>query len=194
MPKTIVPTHHVVCEDPRGHYWEGAIVDAKAAASLRLRGVATLPVDPTLPGKNACSGFFMRHWGSGWPIGTSAPKMAAPLALWCAHDDQGSSCHWAARLVAPVEVIEAVRQGQKIQGQLRLTADPGQRLGMAAGFNPGPDNAVIGTDLGMPDERGGWTVYGQGTLTPPVDGLMSLSLWGHLHGLAIAWAAVSQSR
>jgi hypothetical protein len=188
---------HVVIWDPSGEYWEGGIVDAEVATPLRGRGVATLPVESNLVGRSAVGGWFKKAWGSGWPLGTSSPRLTCPMVLYVARDANPSVAtarrlYFAARLVPDAETLEAVGQGKQLSGMLRFSPDSGQPGTFSGGV--GDATAVDPKQLPPPDERGGWTVYGQARVSSPVDGMLGLGIYASAPGLLVAWAAVSQSR
>jgi hypothetical protein len=187
--------HHVVVEDPSGEYWEGGLVESEVAAVLRSRGVCTLPIEPTLVRRSAVGGYFRRSWGAGWSVGTQTVQMHCPLVLFVARGDDNRSLHWAARLVPEsADVAGVTGRGGKLTGILRLTGDSGQPGTRSGGFVPSERSAFDCSTLGRPDERGGWTVYGDAQMLAPDDQMFGCGLYGSAPGLRVAWAAVSQSR
>ncbi len=194
-------SHHVVVHDPEDQFWEGAVVPAMQVPSLRARQATTLPIDPLLVGqrmRSAVSGYFRRGWGSGWSIDVPVPRMTCPMALYVERQDRSTPIWWAARIKLDPAVAEAVRAGARPQGSLRLAADAQQAGAFSGGFAGTPDNVVDGPRIpekfGMPDREDGWVLHGRGLVTPPLDGVLALGLWGHLQGARVLWAAVTQSR
>lgn len=190
---------HVVVWDPSGEYWEGGLVDDEAANVLRTRRVAVLPIEPSLIRRSGASGFFKRAWGAGWPIGFTVPTMCCPMVLHCSNADNLQTIHWCARLVPENEqalqsLTDRLKEGGKLNGMLRLAGDSGQPGATSGGFSATAQASVKVEQLGMPDEDGGWTVGGQAKINMPGTGHLGLGLWGSVPGLAVAWAAVSQSR
>jgi hypothetical protein len=180
---------HVVCWDPHGEFWEGALVDRGMVGALRARGVATLPVEQELILRSAVGGYFRRSWGSGWPIGTPAPRFCCPMILHVAAGDALRRLNWCARLV-PVDGARG-----PFRGALRLAAHSGQPAAFSGGFGSSEDTCAAAERLASdPDEHGGWTVGGGGSMNSSVDGMFGCALYGQIAGLAVAWAAVSQSR
>jgi hypothetical protein len=188
-------TAHVVVHDPRNEFWEGGLVEAQTASVLRARRVVTLPIEPELVRRSAVGGYFRRSWGSGWPLGTPAPRMACPMVLFVAAGDELRSLHWAARLLPDSAALaRQIGEGGRLAGTLRLSADTGQPGASSAGFSAGARSHVDVATLGPLDEEGGWTVYGNGVIDAPRDGMFACSLYGAVAGLRVAWAAISQSR
>jgi hypothetical protein len=191
------PSHHIVVDDPSANFWEGAIVEASRAHELRARRVVTLPIEPGLMSRSAVGGYFRRSWGSGWPISGPVPKMVCPLILYVRREEESfRRIHWVARLVTETrDALEHVRSGNTVLGQLRLASDSGQFGSMTVGLGaPEQWKPIQGSDLGRPDSENGWTVYGDAIITAPTDGMAGFALYGSLQGLAVAWAAISQSR
>lgn len=190
-------TSHVVLEDPRGEFWEGALVSLEIALVLRSRGVATLPIASALLARSSVGGYFKRAWGSGWPLSSVLPQMHCPMILWAAVGTQNEPLrriNFAARLVPDPEVLAAVRRGAKLAGAIRIAAESGQPGAFSGGLSPDVDTAVDANDLtGKLDEFDGWTVYGGANLNVPSDGFFAAAIYGSIPGLRVAWAAVSQS-
>lgn len=193
-------TMHVVVWDPSGEYWEGALVPPETGRVLQARAVATLPVEPRLLRRSAVGGYFRRSWGSGWPIGTAVPKMACPMMLHVVPGDGPlTALNWCARLVpdseeSAYEIAERIEKGGHLTGALRLCADTGQQLVSSGGFGSTPTTAIAVDKLGKPDANGGWTVGGKATIQTMTGGHFGCALFGMMPGIAVAWAAVSQSR
>lgn len=194
---------HVVVWDPSGEYWDGALVDPGTAEVLRTRKVATLPVEPGYIAMSAVGGWFKRSWGSGWPLGTTGPKMTCPLTLFVPSMDPSPAArspkilNFCARLVpSDAQVLAAVREAGRldVSGTIRLAPDSSQPWTHTGGIGARQDTVTELGQLGALDDYDGWTVYGKATITSPKDGFLGLGLYGSGPGLAIAWAAVSQSR
>jgi hypothetical protein len=182
----------LVLWDPSGIYWEGALVDAGAnAEALRRRGVALLPVDTVLLRAGAMGGYVKRAWGSGWRL-TEVPSHHCQMAMLLQHER--TRLHWVARLV-PHEL----EKGQKPRGWLRLLGDASQPPVSAAPVFPAEradrtDMTTVSFDtIGEPDESGGWTVSGEAGCGLINAGFFAFALHGAGRGVAIAWAAVSQT-
>lgn len=186
---------HIVVFDPRAEYWEGAFVDSENAAVLRARRVVTLPIEPELVRRSAVGGYFRRSWGSGWPVGTSTPRMACPMILFVAAGDGLRVLNWVARLLPESQqVAEMIGQGGRLVGTLRLTGDSGQPGTNVGGYSYGEKAAVNAAELGPLDEDGGWTVYGDGRVDASHDGMFAVALYGSVPGVRVAWSAITQSR
>lgn len=181
----------IVVEDPKGEYWEGAVVNQEYATVLKSRGVALLQVEPHLFRASAIAGFFKRAWGSGWPLDALAPRMHCPMTLYAFKELQ--ALHWAARIVpASQAVADQMAEGKGV-GTLRFTGDTGQCVGFAGGIMNTGGCYIEAQKLGKPDERGGWTVGGSTVLQVQTEGLFACALYGAAAGLRVVWAAVSQS-
>ena len=189
---------HVVVWDPRGEYWDGAVVGELKAHQLRALGVATLPVDAGLMAKNGVAGYFRRSFGAGVPLSPVIPQRAAMVLLWTTAG-QGQRLFWRARLQATFHVVAGLDGAEhlvrdELDGQLRLVADTAQVGAYPQGFVAYDEGAVAYTrGLGEPDKWGGWTVGGCVQLGQQLEGFMGLSLYGAARGARLAWVAVSQS-
>lgn len=177
--------HHVVVEDPKGEYWEGAIVDSTTAGVLSARGVVVLPVAAELFHVSAVGGYFKRAWGAGWPL-PKHPGLSCPMLLFVTQ--RQTAVHWVARLVRDVESDERAN----FNGLVRLTPDSTQALAQRPGFvaddrEPAFDLSTLGPER----EDGGWLIRGRAKVFAPSDGYMGLALYGAGPGLRVAWAAVS---
>ena len=192
-------TMHVVVWDPSGEYWEGGLVEAQTGRVLQTRGVATLPIEASLVRRSAVGGYFKRSWGSGWPLNAAVPRLVCPMLLHAVSGDGLQRLNWCARLV-PVsdnarEVLEArIEEGGTLVGTLRLAPNSGQPGALSGGFGSTAGTAVRLDKIGKMDANGGWTVYGDASIATMVHGYFGCALYGSIAGIAVAWAAVSQSR
>lgn len=180
---------YIVAWDPKGEWWDGAVVTEKERNLLEARGVVLLPVQPEMFKLSGVGGFHKRSWGAGWPTTSQTPRFVAPLTLYATTECR--TIHWAARLV-----VEPSRD-RNGSGFLRLAPDGGQAnpLKASLSFVDGQVGEVRGAALGdKPDADGGWTVRGSATLGIPQDGHHGFGLYGHMDGVAVAWAAASVMR
>ena len=187
--------HYVIVEDPKGEYWEGSLVDPVTAHRLGQRNVILLPVVPDLFRLSGVGGFSKRAWGAGWSLDTPAPKHVTPLTMFCANvQDSGRQvCNvirWVARLQHDDTAIQALKDGQKLQGSVRLVPDGNQRcmhrLGMSQKESP-----VDFSQYNAVDDRGGWTVGGMATASIPADDHYGFALYGRAPGVRVLWVAAS---
>lgn len=179
---------YIVVEDPENRYFEGSLIDPKRAAPLQARGVAMLPCCPTLFGRSGAGGYFKRSWGAGWPLDAQHPMIAAQMVLFCGPEHPG--LHWVARLAPSEEARINDESGFKVQGQLRIAADSGQRTPNNCRLTP-VDRPIDCSRLGKPDARGGWTVRGKATIHCSSEAIYGFALYGHAPGLRVLWAAIS---
>lgn len=205
MTQPTFASHHIVVHDPKNEFWEGAIIEAQVALSLRARRVVTLPIEPKLVRLNALGGYFKRSWGSGYPLGGASPKMCCPMIIYVSKSagEQLQSLNWVARVVPEDEdVAKAVRSGElKLKGWIQLAADSGQPGANSGGFSIRHDTRrgveqlpnMPGTGFGALDEDGAWTIYGGGTMVAPQDMMFACGLWSQIVGAKVAWSAITQS-
>ncbi len=180
-------TQKIVVWDPAGEFWDGALVDEQRGKQLEVRGAVLLPVVMRLLGIGGIGGFQKRSWGSGWPLASPAPATYCPMTIYGARELR--ALYWAARLVP------ASPEGpHEYAGQLRLSADGSQPHSMPTGYSPTVGAVASNlSQLGEPDEHGGWTLRGNGAMSPTSDGYYGFTLYGYGPGLRVAWAAVSQA-
>lgn len=190
-------SHWIVVWDPQNEWWEGSLVDESRARQLEARGVALLPCMPELFKLAGVGGYAKRAWGAGWPLDYGAPRMACPLTIYMprADDPAGrvrttNTLYWKARIVPSDEVRARLLEGAVYDGVLRLAADSGQAGPLHAGLTPrapAPDFRK----LGQPDAHGGWTIGGNGTTTPTVQGFYNYALYGAAPGFRVVWLAAT---
>lgn len=176
---------NLVLSDPRGEYWEGALVTPEMARSLEGREVATIPVIPELFSRNAVAGFFKRSWGGGWPLGR-VPARVSPLILMA---------------VPHLEVLNwrvRIRRGAGAgdlppDALIRLVADGTQVLATTSGFSAMEGGHKHLARIGEADSADGWTLGGEIRISPPTDTYLAMSLYGFGPGYLVEWAAVSQT-
>jgi len=179
---------HIVIDDPTGKFWEGALVDRSRANVLRAAGVALLPVDPRLFTACAIGGFHKRAWGAGFPLDAHIPRMNAPLTMFLA--SRLTKIHWCARLIRDTRYPADLSP----VGTLRLTIDSGQSWANAGcALSSLKQNTVNLAELGPPDEEGGWVISGESMISVPREGFAGFALYGSAPGLAVVWAAITQT-
>ncbi len=171
---------HVVLWDPKGEYWEGAIVDGEQVGRLEDRGVVVLPCSPELFSTAAFAGFAKRSWGSGWPLDGAVPVAVCPLAIYYPGEPY-RALRWKARLVG--------KSGQGIP--LRIAAGEGRGNVVRPVLQDIGKNCVEIGSLGKPDSNGGWTVGGESLFCASGPGFFSLALYGCAMGMRVAWVAAT---
>lgn len=174
----------IVVHDRSGDWPAGTVLEGpKQLGLLELeKGTVLLPVDNDLLGRNAIGGFFSRAWGPGWRYPAHVASRGCPMLLYVVPDRP--FLHWVARLV---------RLGDDVQGYLRLTTNTGQIGAMSGGLTA--TNAPVDlAALGAPDDEDSWTIRGTSRLVVSTEGYLGLSLYGLAKDVAVAWAAVSQSK
>jgi hypothetical protein len=177
---------HIVVEDPGGVYFEGSLIDGVRARQLGAKGVTSMPVNPELFQKSGVGGFFMRHWGAGWPLDSLHPRMNCPMLLHC--DAEHKVLHWRARL-APTAEFSALDSKHRA-GQIQLAVDTGQRTPFSSTL-VGAIKPVAVKELETPDQLGGWVVGGTAALGCRSEGHSGFALYGYAPGLHVLWVAMT---
>jgi len=201
----------IVVEDPKGEFWEGALVDEMNAQALRAREVVLLPVIPDLFRRSGVGGFHKRAWGSGWSVDHFSPRVICPLTMYCAqYTDENhralSQLNWAAKIVLTDEIKARLKIGHPdlLPGFLKITSDASQFSPFKAGVVPKTDRddrvgdrpaELLFKDLVTykQKEDGMLVLTGKATLTIPGDGYYGFGLYAMGTGLKVVWLAVSQS-
>lgn len=175
---------HLVLSDPKGEYWDGAVVPDETAVVIEAREGATIPVCPDLFTKNPVAGAYKRSWGGGWPLRTAASRVA-PAILYAV--PSYTRLHWRIRIR---RVAAAPETGD---GFVRLVPD-GNLMG-CTGHGVAATDAMAKkfSELGDPDAQGGWTLSGGSTLSIGADQYLGLSVYGRGEGYAVEWVALSQT-
>ncbi len=180
--------HHIVVWDPKGEFWEGSVVEASYAPSLRARGCALLPCSPDLFRRGA--GYAKRSWGAGFPLDRASPKMHAPLSLLIFRDH--NTVHWTARLLSDGKFDEAAKDKSfRPGGSLRFVGD-GREATHHMMLSPETPPIDV-RELGEKDAFGGWTVSGRARMNPQLDGHFGFALYGMGEGLRVAWVAMTST-
>jgi hypothetical protein len=177
---------HIVIEDPSNTYWEGSLVESIQARKLALAGVALLPVEPNLFRLSSIAGYTKRAWGAGVSLASQAATHVAPLTLFAVPGF--ATLHWAARLVKD----EALQHVKGYNGLIRIANDtqqPGVKTSGLLNMLQAPPEL---SELGEPDERGGWNIGGSYRIGVPDAAFMGLSLFGTAPGLRLVWLAATQ--
>lgn len=167
----------VVVWDPNGKYRDGDVVSGEVLKSLG--SAVALPVDPVeLLGLNAVSAFMKASYGKpGWKFFGEVGTYGCPLLLWMV--PHKTFVHWAARIVPA---------GQSPSGKIKMVHN---------GYQPGAghagiaSNGVVLSDLGPPDEFGGWTVGSAFQISVLSDGYLGISLYCAAQNLAVEWVAAA---
>lgn len=172
----------MVLFDPQGTYWEGALVSGDVARVIRSNRGATIPIDTDLLNLNAVAGYYSRSFGGGIKPSTAVPARICPMLLYTV--PPGTVLNWRLRLQAV--------EGEQPTGSLRIVTDSSQRNAYAGGLNAGEGSGVAFGQLGDPDQFGGWEVGNQMRISP-VEGYLSLMVYGAGTGVRISRATVSQT-
>lgn len=172
--------------DPKGDLPIGEVLrttqDMRRIDLAQRRGVVLLPCD-TSQIDNPLSGIpFVRHWGKGWVFDQPSGRRACPMLNFVKTSMQ--TIFWAARLVP----IDASIAGP--QGILRLVTSTGI-IGTINGTIGANAEPVTTSELGDPDQFGGWTVRGKAIISSTMDGYLATSLYGACTGFRVAWSAAS---
>jgi hypothetical protein len=181
---------NLVVWDPKGEFWEGAVVDDVRARALEARGVAVMPCIPDLFMRSGVGGFAKRAWGSGWPLDHTVPRMFAPLTVFVRAPDPGSShqkqprLHWRMRL-APLG------DGAPGLGVIRVASDSSQHNPHKLTMSYGEQDHVDVSRLEAPDAAGGWTIGGSAMICVPGDAHYPIGFWGAASGCRCVWVAAS---
>lgn len=195
--KLVATEHQVVIWDPRGTYYEGAVVSAKEAAKLQPHGVVMLPVMVEQLKASGVGGYVKRSWGAGIALDSRVPAAFGPIALYLeprmrAYGDQtkpgNAAVSWCARLVP-----DAARPVELFDGMLRFTSDSSQRGPTRATYREEGDRTARMRDLLPPDTHGGWTLTGMGVVGADSEGVCGFTLYGCAPGLRLLWMAASVS-
>lgn len=173
---------HVVVWDPKGEYWEGAVVSGKEVNALETRGVVLLPCIPELFFDAGFAGYAKRAWGSGWPLDSSAPRAACPILLYYPGEPY-RRVHWKARLVGT--------PGQGVPLRFAAGETRGNIVRPVVQDVAAANNAVDVASLGAPDAHGGWTVGGTASLGVAAAAAYGFALYGCARGMRVAWLAAT---
>jgi hypothetical protein len=175
---------HVVCWDPSGAFWDGAIVDRERVNDLETKGVALLPCEPEIFSYAGCSGFAKRSWGSGWPLGGAAPQAICPIELYWP-GEPFRTIHWKARLLGekgqgiPIRLAPAASRGNVVRPVIRDLE------------TKAATNAVDVANLGDADAAGGWTIGGVARIDLGSPCMFGVCLYGVAPGMRVAWLAAT---
>jgi len=187
-----IPTNIVVF-DPKGDYWEGALVDEHTAMVLNARGAVVLPTSPELFRISGIGGFMKRSWGSGIVFDYPTPRVIAPLSIYVTPELR--TLTWAARLIR-----EPGSEDRNVIGQLRLVSDSAQPSSTQGGVGAhelssrdGRFANVINIQEIQPDEAGNLIARGVSRVVASAPGISGVGLYGTGQGVRLLWAAVSLS-
>lgn len=182
----------IVLDDPKGEYWDGALVDEAMAKRLAGRGCCVFPSEPELHRKNAVCGFFKRSWGAGWPLDPTLPKAVCPTMLYVVPGF--TFLHWRARIQLDAALLgDRLTDVPPLEGSLRLVNDTAQACTVGGGMSAVGDTVVYLSKLGQPDERGGYTIGGSARLNTVMENYHGFALYGVGRGVRVVWCAVGQS-
>lgn len=180
----------VIVWDPKGEYWEGALVQPSQEAHLAARGVALLPLDSELLARGGNSGFVKRAWGAGYPLDAGMPRLHCPVTLML-FQEATHVVHWKARLMSdPTFDARALDSTFRPGGSLRFVGD-GSREHTHHTTASNISAPIDLRELGPKDERNGWTIGGKVAVRPHLSGHFGFALYGQGEGLRVAWLAVS---
>ncbi len=177
--------------DPTGAMVEGSVVEPSQQLELaKLKGLVTLPVDPSLLPRNPVGGFFLRYWGQhGVPFIGQVPTYGCAMLVWATPEQ--SVLHWSARIMRYAGEAERAAN-RRMNGVLRMVAASEVPGSMNGGLRP--EGGVDLSQLGPADEQAGWSVGGTCGIQPTIDGYIAVKLAGACTGIEVHMSAVSVSR
>lgn len=172
--------------------WDGTAQDrvgtlvrsTQALIGEELHGrIVTLPIDARMFGVSALGGMFLRMWGAGVRFTDLRVRRGCPMALHIVQDV--AFLHWALR-------AEKIDKNAGVRGTLTIvgTSDPVIPM---VGTLSALGRSVDLSQLGEPDERGGWTLRGRLSVRTMQDGLCPLAVQAVAENLLVRWVAVTQS-
>lgn len=153
--------------------------------------IVTLPSDARMFTASALGGVFVRHWGSGIHFTEMRPQRGCPMVLHVAQDIP--FLHWAARVEPADKSTLREHLHQYMRGTLNVVQN-GDPIIPMVGQLSATNRPVELSQLGEPDEKGGWFIRGKLTLRTMQDGLCPLIFQAVAGNLCIRWSAVAQSR
>jgi hypothetical protein len=176
----------VIVWDGTGQERVGSLVHLTQAlhAEETSGRVVTLPTDARAFGTSALGGYSLRQWGTGVRFSDMRPQRGCPIAVHVAQDVP--YVHWAVR-------IEKADKSAGMRGTFALVGSSDPVIPMVGALSALGRPADL-TQLGEPDERGGWVLRGKLGLRTMVDGLCPLIAQAVADNLLVRWVAVSQSR
>lgn len=180
---------HIVVVDPKGEYWEGALVDPHTALMIEARGAVVLPTTPSLFRISGVGAFAKRCWGAGIPIDAVTPRVIAPLTIYV--EPELRTLHWAACLVRDHSIPDAAGS-RDLLGSLRLVSDTAQPSSTQGGV-AAAQRAVVHLHEHKLDDKGMVIIRGTASIVPSSPGHAGVGLYGTGYALRLVWAAVSLS-
>jgi len=181
---------HIVVYDPKGQWWEGALVDEERARQLTSRDVVVLPVIPDLFKVSGVGGYHKRSWGAGWSLDSSVPRTVSPMTIYCLKD--ASAFYWAARILPEASFLEDMKEGKPLTGFVRIVPDNSQAIVAKCGLQA-EQHVEINTLTKDKLVGDSFLVQGSAKISVPGDGHYGFALYGYAPGLRVVWSAVSQS-
>jgi hypothetical protein len=178
---------YIVIEDPDGSYWEGSVIPGQLAKSLEARGVVSIPFEPSLSHVGN-GGFAKRSWGAGYPLDYATPRMVAPLTLYC--NKSFLKLTWRARIMPEEQLIERVREGERLDGMLRFASDTGAPTAQVATISS-KENPLLIRQLPNLDDYDGWIIGGTAEVNVVQEGHYGFALYGMAPGVRVIWVAAS---
>jgi hypothetical protein len=176
----------VIVWDGTGLERVGALVRANQAlhAEEAHKRIITLPCDAKMYNASALGGYFMRAWGFGVHFTEMRPQRGCLMALHASSDVP--YLHWVARL-------ERVDKERGLRGSFSIVTAGDPVIPMVGALSA-IGRPVDLTQIGEPDEKGGWFLRGKLMLRTGQDGLCPLAIQAVSDNLRIRWVALSQSR
>jgi hypothetical protein len=175
----------IVVWDPHGSLLRGQVVqdgDNARRAEL-MRGLVTLPYEPSLRELGGVGGFADRAFGDGELFDRMQPRVGCGLIVAASQDS--TRLQWVARLSL---------WGERPLGRMQLAGLPSVLGPVACMPVPLEGPVELEQRLGPPDEWGGWTVRGLAALACPTAGYLSVGLQATAQHLRVLWFAASVER
>lgn len=169
---------HVVVYSSDGKIKLGSLLTPMISRVMEQKGVITLPVESERMTVNGAGGYVLKHYGSGWSIDYTSPRMMCPIVLAIAPGD--SKLVWRAGLVKP--------PGVQVVGSVRLASDTSQINTSAIAL--GPNQAFNLDNFEQSSQR--CVIGGECNISATSECYCGLALYAKGNNCGIEWFAVSQ--
>jgi hypothetical protein len=180
----------IVVWDPTGRHHEGELIGRQQAVLLANKGIAMLPIDPSLLRRSGAGGWIKRSWGAGAEPLSSRRFCLVTICI--SASASAKALYWKARLVRIAEPANG-QEASTPRGTLTLSADSSQP-GISSTVGVGQESPPVHLHmLGAADKYNGWTVGGKLRLNASREGFLGLSFFSVASGVKVRWLAVSQA-